>query len=75
MSPYFPKEEETSYRCPGCGGYFYPGTWRCLVAHAPGTCCHKYETPAPTPDAASADADERLAAIRRGEVPQTDGRD
>lgn len=45
MSPYFPYPEETAYRCKGCGGWFIPGNRSCLVAHPPGTCCHKYEKP------------------------------
>ena len=43
--PYFPKDTERAYRCPNCGGWFIPGNISCCVAHAPGTCCHEYETP------------------------------
>lgn len=38
--PYFPKVEERSYTCPGCGGRFFPLGFSCCVLHPPGTCCH-----------------------------------
>ena len=47
--PYFPTHKESQYRCPSCGGYYYRGSTVCLVLHPPGTCCHEYEQPAPTP--------------------------
>lgn len=49
MSPYFPKQYETAYKCQGCGGWFFPAYISCSVAHAPGTCCHQYETPTVKP--------------------------
>ena len=43
--PYFPERREIPpYHCQGCGGWFRQGTKVCCVAHAPGTCCHEYET-------------------------------
>ena len=44
--PYFPTLDERVYRCQGCGEWFYPASRSCLVAHAPGSCCHHYERPA-----------------------------
>lgn len=41
--PYFPTQTELAYQCPACGGWFIPSDQHCLVAHAPGTCCHQYE--------------------------------
>ena len=49
--PYFPYRQETVYRCPGCQRWFIPGNMSCLVAHAPGTCCHEYETETGQPQA------------------------
>ena len=49
MMPYFPREQETAYRCPGCGGLYVPTGKTCLVLHSPGTCCHQYEKLVPTP--------------------------
>lgn len=52
--PYFPVHSSVvPYRCPGCGGYYYPASVNCLVIHLPGTCCHKYEEPAEPPDPSS----------------------
>lgn len=44
--PYFPQQDQrpNTYWCPVCKAHFTHGTRRCLVAHAPGTCCHHYET-------------------------------
>ena len=39
---YYPVKSAS--RCPGCGGWFISQGMSCLVAHAPGTCCHQYET-------------------------------
>jgi hypothetical protein len=44
MSPYFPTEEERRYVCPNCENTYQPTGAQCLVNHAPGTCCHEYET-------------------------------
>lgn len=50
MSPYFPKREEVPpYHCQGCGGWYHRANISCCVNHAPGTCCHLYETPAAPP--------------------------
>lgn len=45
--PYFPKREETAYKCHGCGKKFYPGNLSRCVLHAPGTCCHMGEVEVP----------------------------
>ena len=55
--PYFPKREEQLYRCQGCGGWFMIGIESCPVLHAPGTCCHKYETPVMPPVPRARDGD------------------
>jgi len=47
--PYFSKTEEVPYKCPGCKGWFYPSNTSCCVLHSPGSCCHKYESPAEPP--------------------------
>ena len=47
--PYFPHAAERAYKCQGCGGWFIPGNRSCLVAHAPGTCCHEFEQRADLP--------------------------
>ncbi len=48
--PYFPKEEQRHpYHCQGCRRWFLESNMKCCVAHAPGTCCHKYETEVPGP--------------------------
>lgn len=48
---YFPTQEDLVYKCPKCEQWFIQGHERCLVLHAPGTCCHYGDTPClpPTP--------------------------
>ena len=45
--PYFPKLCDDVYWCEGCGGRFRRSNVSCLVAHAPGTCCHYGEDRVP----------------------------
>ncbi len=53
--PYFPPQTApTQYFCPRCNAWFYPGILACCVLHAPGTCCHYGETPAPPPQSGRA---------------------
>lgn len=47
--PYFPQQQETAYKCQGCGQWYYRGNVSCCVLHTPGSCCHFGERPATPP--------------------------
>jgi hypothetical protein len=46
--PYF-NSNEGIYYCPVHRSWYKPSGLRCLVVHAPGTCCHEYEKPCGAP--------------------------
>jgi hypothetical protein len=62
--PYYPKQEELRYKCPGCGKTFQTTGMNCLVAHSPGTCCHitEYEVSPYDPEAVKKSLDKLKAS-------------